>query len=304
MPSEAFDALVDLVAQSDALDMPLIERRAAVEEGAKLIELAQDVVVEEVDARGVPSEWVTIRGADTSPVLLYLHGGAYVICSPRTHRRLTSALAREGGVRVLAPDYRLAPEHPFPAAVDDAVAAYAWLLEQGATPGQIAVAGDSAGGGLVVAMLVAARDRGLPMPASVVTISPWADLQVSSDSITSKSADDPMIAPDRLRESAAHYLAGADARTPTASPVFADLTGLPPMLIHVGGREVLLDDARALARRAQACGVEATLEVHDEMIHVWHVFAGLAPEADDGVRRVAQFLRAHFVVDAPLGAPS
>jgi epsilon-lactone hydrolase len=292
MPSEAFEAVVSLLEQSDTLDLPIPERRAAVEAGAALAPPPDDVSFDEVDAAGVPSEWVTAPGARSDTALSYLHGGSYTIGSPRTHRRLTAALSRELGCRVLAPDYRLAPEHPFPAAVEDAVAAYRWLLDGGAVPEHLAIAGDSAGGGLTVATVVALRDRGLPLPAAAVAISPWADLELAGRSMTTKADVDPLISRERLKRSADAYLAGLHARSPLASPVYADLKGLPPLLIHVGGRETLLDDAIALAERARSDGVDVTLEIEEEMIHVWHVFAGLFPEADNGVRRVAEFLRA------------
>jgi acetyl esterase/lipase len=291
MPSEAFETVVQMMAQNDALTLSIPERRAAFEEGAKLIPPPEDVSFEDVDASGVPGEWVTAPGASSDRTLLYLHGGAYTICSPRTHRRLTAALSRETGARVLALDYRLAPEHPFPAAIEDAVTAHRWLVDGGTPPERLAIAGDSAGGGLAMATLVALRDRGLPLPAAAVAISPWADLGFTGESMITKADVDPMLSRERLKESADAYLNGTDARTPLASPIYADLTGLPPLLIHVGGREVLLDDAVRLADAAAAGDVKVSLEVETEMIHVWHVFAGLFPEADDGVRRVAEFLK-------------
>ena len=290
MPSEAFRTIVELIASSEDLALPVAERRAAIEQGAAAVPPPDDVSFEAVEAGGVPCEWVDAPGASSERTILYLHGGAYTICSPRTHRRLTAALSRETGARVLAADYRLAPEHPFPAAVEDAVAVYGWLVERG-EPSRIAVAGDSAGGGLTVAALVAARERGLAMPAAAAVISPWADLELTGGSMTTKAGDDPMLDAARLKESADHYLAGRDPRTPLASPIYADLTGLPPLFVHVGSREVLLDDAVRLADKARADGVDVTLRIEDGMIHVWHIFAGLAPECDEGVRTVAAFLR-------------
>lgn len=297
MPSEAFEAIVTMMgqmAQQDDAPVPIAERRAAVEQGLAILPVAADVSVEDVDAGGVPCEWVSAPGARTDRTILYLHGGAYTICSPRTHRGLTSSLSREVGVRVLVADYRLAPENPFPAAVEDAVSVYRWLIEGGTSPENIAVVGDSAGGGLTVATLVALRDREIPLPVAAVTISPWADLEMTGESMTTKADVDPMITRERLKESADAYLNGVDARDPLASPLYADLTGLPPLFIHVGGRETLLDDSSRLEERARAAGVDVTLEIEDEMIHVWHVFAGLAPECDEGVRRVASFLNPYL----------
>jgi phosphinothricin tripeptide acetyl hydrolase len=291
MPSKAFEALVALIEQEQDVQLPIPERRAALEQASAAMPLPEGVTFEDVDAAGVPCEWVAPTRGSSDKVVLYLHGGAYTVCSPRTHRRLTAALARELGGRVLAADYRLAPEDPFPAAVEDAVAAYRWIIDGGAAPEGVAIAGDSAGGGLAIASLVALRDRGLSLPAAAVAISPWADLEMTGHSMTTKADVDVMIKVTRLKASADAYLAGQDPRAPLASPIYADLKGLPPLFVHVGGREVLLDDATRLVDRARADGVDVTLEIEEEMIHVWHAFATLMPEADEGVRRVAEFLR-------------
>ncbi len=298
MPSDTFNAIVAMMRENNSLELPSIpERRAAIEQGALLVPAPDDISFEEVDAGGVPSEWVRAPGVSEERAILYLHGGAYTICSPRTHRRLTGALSRETGARVLAADYRLAPEHTFPAAVDDAVAAYSWLLDGGTAPEHLAIAGDSAGGGLTIATLVAARDRGLPMPSAAVVISPWADLEQSGGTIKSKADVDPMLSGERLQESADYYLAGQDARTGLASPIYADLSGLPPLFIHVGAQEVLLDDAKRLADKAEQDGVDVTLEIEDEMIHVWHIFVGIAPEGDEAVKRLAGFLKPRLALE-------
>ncbi len=188
-------------------------------------------------------------------------------------------------------DYRLAPEAPFPAAVEDGVSGYRWLLEQGFPPAQIAIGGDSAGGGLVVAMLVSARNQGLAMPQAAVCISPWSDMMCSNDSFRTRDAADPMVKHAGITQMAALYLSGADPQDPLASPNFADLTGLPPMLIHVGSDETLHDDAIDLDRKAKADGVQSTLEVWDDMIHVWHAFHPILPEGKEGIERVGEFLR-------------
>lgn len=294
MPSEALEAIVALLRERNSSTLPLAERRAAAEDTASLFPPPDDVRFTDADAGGVPAEWTVAPGASADRVVLYFHGGAYSTCSPRTHRRFTAALSRETGANVLVPDYRLAPEHAFPAAVDDAVCAYRWLLNRGLATGHLAVAGDSAGGGLTIAALVAARDAGLRLPAAAAVLSPWTDLELAGESIKTKVDVDPTIQVQSVKESADWYLAGADPRNPLASPIHADLTGLPPLLVHVGSREVLLDDATRLAERARDCGVDVTLEIWPEMIHVWHLFTGLVPEADEGMRRVAKFLREHL----------
>ncbi len=250
--------------------------------------------LEAIDAGGVPAEWVRPEATRVDHVVLYLHGGGYVLGSPRTHRLLVARLARACDAQGLTVDYRLGPEHPYPAAVDDAVASYRWLLETGVAPGKIVIAGDSAGGGLTAAALVALRDAGIPLPAAAVCISPWTDLTLTAPSMSSKAASDPMVSRETLAPMAEAYLHGADPATPLASPVFAELAGLPPLLIHVGGREVLLDDATRLAERARAAGVAVTLEAWDEMIHVWHAFSPIIPEADDAVAKIGTFVRGHW----------
>jgi len=250
--------------------------------------------LEAIDAGGVPAEWV--RPDETRPdhVVLYLHGGGYVLGGPSTHRLLVARLARACDGQGLTVDYRLGPEHPYPAALDDAVSAYRWLLETGVAPAKIVIAGDSAGGGLTAATLVALRDAGVTLPAAAVCISPWTDLTLTAPSMTSKAASDPMVSRETLAPMAEAYLGGTDPATPLVSPVFAELAGLPPLLIHVGGREVLLDDATRLAERARAAGVEVTLEQWDEMIHVWHAFSPIITEADDAVAKIGTFVRGHW----------
>jgi monoterpene epsilon-lactone hydrolase len=227
-------------------------------------------------------------------VLLYLHGGAFAVGSSHDYRSLWGALAHASGATGLAIDYRKAPEAVFPAAVDDAVAAYRSLLDQGVSADRIAVAGDSAGGGLVVSLLVAARDTGLPLPATAVAISPWADLACAADSMTDKADEDLSLDAGELRTLAARYLDGADPRDPLASPVHADLTGLPPLLIQVGTAELLLDDAIHLTGRAAHAGVRVRLDVVPGMPHVWHLFAPMLGEARDATQTAAAWLREHL----------
>ncbi|WP_020658522.1 alpha/beta hydrolase [Amycolatopsis benzoatilytica] len=223
--------------------------------------------------------------------LLYLHGGGYVIGSVDTHAGLAGELARRAGLRTVLVDYRLAPEHVFPAAVEDGVAAYRELLESGVGAREIVLAGDSAGGGLSIATLVAARDAGLPMPAGVVVFSPWADLSLGGESIQGKEEADPIFTAADVQAYADRYAGAADRANPLVSPVFADLAGLPPMLVQVGSNEVLLDDAVRLAARAGRDEVDVTLEVAAGLPHVFQSNYGKLEEADAAIGRVVRFVR-------------
>lgn len=255
----------------------------------------EGVKLQGVDAGGAHAEWTRAETADDETVVLYLHGGGYVMGSVATHRGLTSALSRATGGRVLSLDYRLGPEHPHPAAVHDATSAYRFLLALGIAPSSIAIAGDSAGGGLTVATLIALRDAGVALPAAAVCISPWVDLTQSGATMQTKAAEDPMVTREALQLMANAYLAGGDPRAATASPLFADLRGLPPLLIQVGTAETLLDDARRLAERAKSAGVDVVLEEWDEMIHVWHAFAAMLPEGRRAIDRIGEYLVHQFI---------
>lgn len=240
---------------------------------------------------GIAGEWVEpAEGARPAITLLYLHGGGYVACSPKTHRPITGGFARRG-LRVFAPDYRLAPEHPYPAAVDDGFAAYRGLLDQGIAPEHLAIAGDSAGGGLALAVLFRARDAGLPMPARAVLFSPWTDLAGTGASATENTRRDPMITGSKIGEGGAIYLAGTDPLTPCASPLYGDLHGLPPLMIHVGANEVLRDDSVRLDEKARAAGVISLLRVWPVVAHVWPLFHSFIPEGRQTLDDSAAFIR-------------
>ena len=250
----------------------LAERRAGFDAFAKAFPTAKDIMTEKVSANGVAAEWTSAPGADKSRAVLYVHGGGYVIGSLDSHRHLASEIARDIGGRTLALHYRLAPEHPFPAPIEDTLAGYRYLLAQGLKPQNIAIAGDSAGGGLVVAALVAIRDAGLPQPSCGWCISPWVDMEGIGGSMTSLAGVDPMVQKEPLLDMARMYLGGANPRSPLAAPLYANLRGIAPLLIQVGAAETLLDDATRLASVAGAADVPVTLEVWPEMIHVWHLF--------------------------------
>ena len=272
-------------------DMPVAKIRAEFESMLAGFTLPADMRTERLSAGGVPAEWVVAPEARVDRAVLYLHGGGYVVGSINTHRELAARLSRAARARVLVIDYRLAPEHPYPAAVEDATAAYRWLLAAGTQPQHIVIAGDSAGGGLTVATLVALRDAALPLPAAGVCLSPWVDLEGSGESMATKAAVDPLVNRERVRKTAAYYLAGQDPRTPLAAPLYADLARLPPFLIQVGTAETLLDDSTRLAARARKAGVTVTLEPWEDMVHVWQVFAAILPEGQRAIERIGEFIR-------------
>ena len=256
-----------------------------------MLPIPPDVTTEPVDAGGAEAEWVSVPESEASRVLLYLHGGGFVIGSLNTHRDVVQRLCRATGARALSVDYRRAPENQFPAAIDDARSAYRWLVDSGTEPKNIVFAGDSAGGGLSVALAIAARDAGQPLPSAIVAMSPWVDMEASGDSMITNEATDPTIRKEWLLRCAADYLGDRDRRNPLASPLYADLSGLPPMLIQVGASETLLDDSRRLADKAKAAGVDVTLEVWDEMIHLWQLLAALVPEGQQAIDRIGEWVR-------------
>jgi acetyl esterase/lipase len=297
MPSDMLKTIVDMMRAQRSVIPPDIDAptmRANMESMTGLLPLPSDVVAKPVRVNGVPAEWVSTPDVDPARVVLYLHGGAYVLGSLNTHRDLAGRISRAAGARVLNVDYRLAPEHPHPAAVEDATAAYAWLLAEGQVPARVAIAGDSAGGGLTVATLVALRDQGKPLPAAGVCLSPWVDLEGTGESMTTKADVDPMVQKDHLVRMAGFYLGGKPARTPLAAPLYADLSGLPPLYIQVGTAETLLDDSNRIAERARKAGVDVTLERWDDMIHVFQAFSAMLPEGQQAVDKIGAYLRARW----------
>ena len=249
-----------------------------------------------VDAGGVPAEWVCGTKADPDRRLLYLHGGGYISGSAAVYRDFTATLSNATGCVVLAADYRVGPEHPFPAAVDDGVTAHQWMRAHGPKGKRKAVrtfvAGDSAGGGLTLATLLALRDRAKPLPDGAVTISAYTDLAHTGESVRTRADVDPVCLPAWLPTYANNYLCGADPRHPLASPLYADFKGLPPLLIQVGDYEVIRDDSVRVADKAKAAGVRVTLEVYPEMMHVWHIRKPEFPEARKAVASIVSFIRA------------
>jgi epsilon-lactone hydrolase len=297
MPSQAMRDAIDAIRdrqQASAGQTPptLEERRAAFTPGDRLYPVPDDVLVTEVNAGGVPAHWLAAPGTDAGRVLLFLHGGGFEFGSVHSDGELAARLGRASGMRVLFPEYRLAPEHPFPAAIDDVLAAWRWLRSgQALGARSIAVAGDSAGGGLAVALLVATRDAGEALPAAAVLMSPTVDLTSSGASMTERADQDPISTPAMLRQFAADYLAGADPKTPLASPLFAQLAGLPPVLVQVGTADLLLSDSERLAAAAAEAGVDVTLEIGEGLPHVYQLMLG-TPEAAEATARTGTFLRA------------
>src|SRR5689334_16974599 len=253
-----------------------------------------DVQQKRVELGGVAGIEVTIAGNETDRTILYFHSGVYVIGSAAATVPLVADLVRRAGVNAITLDYRLAPEHPYPAAVEDARAAYEGLLKQGTDPGRIVLAGESAGGGLAVATLLAAREAGLPMPACAYLMSPYADLTLSGEPLRDRQSLDPVLTPEGLRVRAPEYVAGADASDPLISPIFGDLTGLPPLLIQAGSHEILLSDALRLAARAATTDVAVTLDVTPGAPHVFQGYAALLDEAATALDRAANFVTAHL----------
>ena len=245
---------------------------------------------------GVKGEWACGR-KKTANIMLYLHGGGYFACEPATYRRITGGFARHGFL-VFAPAYRLAPEHPFPAAVDDALAAYRGLLTAYA-PEQIIIAGDSAGGGLTMALVLAARAAGLPLPAGLILFSPWTDLAATGASLKTNAKRENLLIVERMDDVAALYLAGADPKTPTASPLYGELSGLPPVLIQVSDREILLDDSTRLAERIKASGGQVELQVWKNLPHVWQFGQSFLPEAREALKQAADFASRTLASRAP-----
>jgi acetyl esterase/lipase len=291
MASNELQAVIELLRAQPDVQVDFPTRRANMEAATAAWPVPEGVAIEPVVADGVPCEWVTAASAAAGRAILYVHGGAYTTGSLATHRRHVAQLSAAARTPVLNVDYRLAPEHPHPAAVEDAVAAHRWLTSTGGlAPGRVVLCGDSAGGGLAVAALVALRDAGDPLPAGAALISPWTDLTFSGESHDTRLALDPMCSRTSLTPSAEAYVGGADPGAPLISPAHADLSGLPPLLIHVGDHETLLDDSTMLAERARAAGVDVELEVAPEMIHVWHVFAGMVPESDVALTAMGQWI--------------
>jgi acetyl esterase/lipase len=272
----------------------LAQQRELLDTMGKAAELPEGLEVSTHEIAGRPCEWLRYPNHDNTNVLLYLHGGGYVLGSCHSHRALVSRLALACGVQALVLDYRLAPEHPFPAGLDDAVAVYQALLADGLDPRRIIIGGDSAGGGLSLATLLRLRDLGAPLPAAAILLSPFTDLTCSGETLTTRAAIEPWLAPELFEPLARLYAGRHDRRGPLLSPLFADLRGLPPLIVHVGDQEVLLADSTRLAERARAADVAVELEVWPELWHVFQFFAPHLPEAQRSLDRIGALVRARL----------
>jgi len=296
MASPELDKLVSMLRTAKISSDPTIEEiRAGWEKFAASFVPAADLSFKPDVAGGVAAEWVTAPGSDPSRVVLYLHGGGYTIGSIASYRSYTGRLARATQSRLLSVGYRLAPEHPFPAALDDAVSSYHWLLDQGISPSRIAIVGDSAGGGLALSMVIAIRDAGTPTPAAIVAIGPSTDLAKEGASMKERAHLDPIVTYESSMAHALRYVGPkGNLKHPLASPLYADLGGLPPLLIMVGTHEALFDDSTRFAAKARAAGVEVQLDIWEEMIHVWPFFADILPEGRQAIDKIGDYIKARI----------
>ncbi len=294
MPSqESVQLRKSFAGWKDAPPQSVEDGRRSWEESVVDVVLPEGVTITPVAAGGVPGAWID-SATGRPQTVFWLHGGGFNAGSINTHREMAARLHLASGTRILLIDYRLAPEHPFPAALEDTLSAYRWLLDQGIAAQQIVIGGDSAGAALAVGALLALRDAITPLPAAVVLLSPWLDLTQSGPTMTSRADIDPMTTQRGLQRAAQFYLGDQDATQPLASPLYGDLHGLPPVLIQVGDHEVLLSDSTRFAERAQAADVSVTLEVWPEMWHVWHGWAGALPEGQQAIERIGQMVRSHL----------
>jgi len=270
------------------------ETRNYMEKMARNAKLPKNSQIEKITINGMAAEWIYTDTASEERTILYLHGGGYNLCSVNTHREFAAHIANKSGTKVLLIDYRLAPEHPFPAALEDAVSAYYWLLDTGLTGKNIAIAGDSAGGGLALATAISIRDAGDSLPSSIACIAPWIDLRMTGDSIKTKSEIDPLIKTESAKVWAGNYIGNNDPRNPFISPLYAGIAGLPPLLIHIGTDDMLLDDSKRIAKKAEDAGVKVTLKIYENLWHVFHLNVRAMPEAKAAVAEFSSFIAQHF----------
>jgi len=266
----------------------ITEQRTRQEKSVRFFRLPKQIKMEAITEFGIPSEWITPPNAGPG-VILYLHGGAYALGSINSHRELIARLVVNTSCKALAVNYRLAPEHPYPAALEDAIRAYSWLISSGIEPSRICIAGDSAGGGLAISMLLSLREKGMLLPAGVFCLSPWLDLTLSGDSVTKNRHNDPILSATILEKYVNYYIGTHNANDPLISPLFGDLSGLPPIHIQSGRNEILLDDSIRFYEKAQQAGVDVTLKIWDDMFHVFQLFSFLH-ETQESMKQVSEFV--------------
>ncbi len=297
MVSKGMQFVLNILTEQNkkAIEKRVQESRKGLEDLAKMVKVAKDIKVEPIDAEGVPGEWIIPPECEEDRVILYLHGGSYMSGSLNSHRELASRIARASKTKVLTIDYRLAPEHPFPEGLDDATKVYKWLIQkQNFNPKNIVITGDSAGGGLTLATLLNLKEKKIPLPAAGACLSPWTDLGLTGESYRTKEKVDPMVTPEGLRFEAKLYLGANDFKEPLISPLYGNLEGLPPLYLQVGTNEILLDDSVQFAEKAKREGVEVTLDIWEDMIHVFPAFAAFASEGQEGVEKIGEFIRNIF----------
>lgn len=270
------------------------DQRSLLDNLGKLSLLPFRTKTQSVTIDDVPGKWITATAASEDRAILYFHGGGYNLGSSSSHGEIAAHISKTSGARVLLIDYRCAPEHPYPGALEDGLSAYRGLLEMGFSPQNIGVLGDSAGSGLTIATLVSLRDAGKPLPALAVCLSPWVDLELSGESVKNRLQSDPFLNADWLRQMALNYIGTNDPRSPFISPIYADLHDLPPLFVQVGTDDILYSDAERLVERAQEAGMETTFDVWENMWHVWHFFVGKMPEANRAIKKVGSFFHKHM----------
>jgi monoterpene epsilon-lactone hydrolase len=274
--------------------MTIAQNRARSAQSARFMpRVSQGVQIEKLGIQGIPAVWISPLGAAQDRIILHLHGGGYVTGGIDSHQMMCTLMAQTLKIKVVLPEYRLAPEHPFPAALDDALTVFRWLLAQGHQPGNIIVSGDSAGGGLALALVLSLRDAGEPLPGAVVCMSPWTDLTLKGQSYITNAKAEVVLQEETLREWAACYFGQEKPENPLVSPAYADWHGFPPLLIQVGRDEILLDDSNLLAEKATRDGVDVTLQVWEGMWHVWQVLGDLIPESRKAFEEFGQFVKEH-----------
>jgi acetyl esterase/lipase len=297
MVSEGIKRVIDLLKQQGEVDTKkrVEDGRKGLEQMAAMGQIPEDVTIEKIPVNGIPSVWISTPEVVKEQVVLYLHGGGYVEGSINSHKDLGARISRASNSRVLMIDYRLAPENPYPAALVDSVTAYKWLIdEEGIKPKNIVISGDSAGGGLTAATILKLRDKGITLPAAGVLLSPWTDLDMTGDSVRTKRRIDPFVDASGLFFMANLYIGDDDPKNPYISPLYADLKGLPPLLIQVGTAELILDDSTRFAEKAKAAGVDVILDVWEDMVHVFQAFALWAPEGVQAIEKIGEFIQKHL----------